>query len=685
MAGPAGLPPARSALAKLGFLLALVGGCQPRDTAPDLLRVLDVAPREIEVGDRFEVIGTNLPTGDAREATITLHGTLHRPGESPIADQTIVIGKARLSTERISANVTEALITRVCGQGDDASHTTFHGDVTVTLDTRVDGALPVAGSVKNITLDARPKAPRRMVALGREADGKRTLEFLGLAVSEEASTTSGLVIAAVRPDSPAAHAKILAGDVITNFDGVTVSSISDMIPSGSEREPLLTVRRGADELVTASISIENFHANATNDLLGAAIVLGVFAALLVLVSTRLSGLLAWFARRLAARAVTAGPGPRARTLWENVVQAVRGEITQQIVPKNGDPLLSYFAPLLSFVGVSATFVVMPFAQKFIGAELDVGMLFLIASTAQVTLAPVTAGSLAHERWSLLRGLRGAWRTLLQQIPAIAAIACVVFATGSIKLDDIVAAQAGQGGSLFEIGGWPWHWFVFRNPATLVLFGACMSALVSSEAHPPSALAEAQAGGGGSSVVPTTTRRLLYMFGEWAHVFIVCGIVSALFLGGWQLPGVHFEAVRDTLGLRLVSAVFFLLKSWALVFFVVWLRHALPRPGSREAGTVMVALDRADGPGLSGVGDGVWRSTSAGGAGEKCWTRDCGRDVRHVGARHWTACMAGKVGSWWCPDATAHESNHLILGAVQAGFRRLPRHHLRPAPATRMKH
>lgn len=584
MAGPAGLPPARRVLAKLGLLLVLVGGCQPRDTAPDLLRVLDVAPREVEVGDRLEVIGTNLPTGDAREATITLHGTLHRPGEAPITDQTIVLGKARLSTDRVTANVTDALITRVCGQGDDASHTTFRGDVTVTLNTRVDGALPVAGSVKNVTLDARPNAPRRSVALGRAADGKRTLEFLGLAVSEDAPSTSGLVIAAVRPDSPAALAKMTTGDVITSFDGVTVSSISDMIPSGSEREPILSVRRGAGDLISVPISIENFHANATNDLLGASIVFGVFAALLVLVTTRLSGLLAWFARRLAFRAVTTASGPRARTLMDNVIQTVRGEITQQIVPKNGDPILSYFAPILSFVGISATFVVMPFARKFVGAELDVGLLFLIALTALVSLALVTGGSLAHERWSLLRGMRGAWRTFLQQIPAIAGIACVVLATGSIKMDDIVGAQAGQGGSLFEVGGWPWHWFVFRNPATLVLFCACMSALVAPEANAPSVLAEADVGPGGATV-PTTTRRLLYMFGEWAHVFIVCGIVSALFLGGWQLPGVHLETSRETMALRVVSAFFFLLKSWALVFFVVWLRQALPRLGSGERARV----------------------------------------------------------------------------------------------------
>lgn len=584
MAGPAGLPPARRLLAKLGLLLVLVCGCQPRDTAPDLLRVLDVAPREIEVGDRLEVIGTNLPTGDAREATITLHGTLHRPGEAPITDQTIVLGKARLSTERVTANVTDALITRVCGQGDDASHTTFRGDVTVTLNTRVDGALPVAGTVKNVTLDARPSAPRRSVAMGRAADGQRTLEFLGLAVSDDASSTSGLVIAAVRPDSPAALAKITSGDVITSFDGVTVSSISDMIPSGSEREPMLSVRRVTGDVMTVPISIENFHANATNDLLGAALVLGVFAGLLVLLTTRLSGLLAWFARRLAFRAVTTASGPRARTLMDNVIQTVRGEITQQIVPKNGDPILSYFAPILSFAGISATFVVMPFARKFVGAELDVGLLFLVVLTALVSLALVTGGSLAHERWTLLRGLRGAWRTFLQQIPAIASIACVVLATGSIKMDDIVSAQAGQGGSLFDVGGWPWHWFVFRNPATLVLFCACMSALVAPEANAASELAEADAGSGGATA-PTTTRRLLYMFGEWAHVFIVCGIVSALFLGGWQLPGVHIETSRETLVLRIVSAVFFLLKSWALVFFVVWLRQALPRLGSAERARV----------------------------------------------------------------------------------------------------
>lgn len=112
----------------------------------------------------------------------------------------------------------------------------------------------------------------------------------------------------------------------------------------------------------------------------------------------------------------------------------------------------------------------------------------------------------------------------------------------------------------------------------------MSALVSADSCSPSMLAEADASPGGLEA-KTTTRRLLYMFGEWAQVFVICGMVSALFLGGWQLPGVHFESARQVLALRLVSALLFLLKSWALVFLVVWLRHALPRLGSRERARV----------------------------------------------------------------------------------------------------
>jgi len=575
-------PPTRlPALFALACLLST--GCNANDSAPDLLRVVDVAPRELESGDRLEVLGTNLPTGEAREATITFRGTLKRPGEAPIERQTIVVDKAKISTDKVSAAVSEALVARFCGQGDESAHTTFHGDVTVTLETKAEGALPVMGSVKDVTIDVRPKAPRRAIALARERDGQRALEFLGITVSPDAPTSSGLVVAAVRPDSPAAAARIEAGDVLESFEGVKVTSVADVVPSGEERAPLVSVRRGAEEPRVFPLSIEGFHASAPSDLLGAAIVLGLSAATILVFATPLGALVAWLVRRVASRLASARSGKKAlaRSPVARLASEVHREVASAIAPPDADPILSKLAPVLAFAAISATFVVMPFSQRLVGADLDVGLLFLLALVALLGLGFVTGGSLASEPWSVLRGLRGAGRVLLHELPAVVAIVCIVLATGSLRLEDIVAAQGGQGGSPLDAGGWPWHWFVFRNPATFVLFLSYVTSMITADGRASGALREAEASG--EELVPAKVgaRQLLFYFGEWAHVFVACGIASAIFLGGWQLPGVAGAAQESAGALKLVGALVFLLKSWALVITVVWLRWSLPRLCAEE--------------------------------------------------------------------------------------------------------
>ncbi|MRG97385.1 NADH-quinone oxidoreductase subunit H [Polyangium spumosum] len=568
----------------LALACILAAGCNVNDTAPDLLRVVDVAPRELESGDRLEVLGTNLPTGDAREATITFRGTLKRPGEAAIEGQTIVVDKAKITTDKVSAQVSEALVARFCGQGDESAHTTFRGDVTVTLETKSEGALPVTGSVKDVILDVRPKAPRRAVALARERDGQRALDFLGITVSKDAPTSSGLVVAAVRPDSPAAAAKIEGGDVITSFEGVKVTGVADVIPSGEERAPIVVVQRRAEEPRAVPISIEGFHASAPSDLLGAAIILGLSAATMLVFATPLGALVAWLVRRVASRLASARSGKKAaaRSPVARLASEVHREVASAIAPPDADPILSKLAPVLAFAAISTTFVVMPFSQRLVGADLDVGMLFLLALASLLGLALVTGGSLASEPWSVLRGLRGAGRVLLQELPAVVAIVCVVLSTGSLRLEDMVAAQGGQGGSPLDAGGWPWHWFVFRNPATFVLFLVFLTSMITADGRASSALREAEASG--DELAPparVSARQLLFYFGEWAHVFVACGIASAIFLGGWQIPGVPGAAQESEGALKILGALLFLLKSWALVLSVVWLRWALPRLGAEQ--------------------------------------------------------------------------------------------------------
>ena len=86
----------------LGLLsLVFCLSCATGDSA-NLLNVLDVVPRDVEVGDQIEVIGAGLPSGNTKNAHITFRGTLHRPGEDPITDKTILVSGAKPSPDRVT-------------------------------------------------------------------------------------------------------------------------------------------------------------------------------------------------------------------------------------------------------------------------------------------------------------------------------------------------------------------------------------------------------------------------------------------------------------------------------------------------------------------------------------------------------------------------------------------------------
>src|SRR3954465_9158108 len=141
-------------------LLASVG-CVSTEAPPQLLNVLDFAPREAEVGDRLEVIGAGFPEG--KTAHVLFKGTLNRPGHKPIKGVEIETEGASSSADKIEMTFTEGLQTAFCGAGDEAVHTTFNGDVIVSFPASTGGALPITGSVRGVRVDFRPPNARRAV------------------------------------------------------------------------------------------------------------------------------------------------------------------------------------------------------------------------------------------------------------------------------------------------------------------------------------------------------------------------------------------------------------------------------------------------------------------------------------------------------------------------------------------
>jgi len=552
-------------------LLALLGvsACVSTEVPPQLLNVLDFAPREAEVGDRLEVIGTGFPEG--KTAHVVFKGTLSRPGRKPINGVEIDVDATSTSSDKIEMQFTEGLQTAFCGAGDEAIHTTFNGNVIVSFAASAPGALPITGSVRGVQVDFRTPSARRAVVQARENEGDRALEFMGITVSSESPAAGGLLASAVRPASPADRAGILPGDLITAFEGVRVVSKSDVNPTGASRFAAMTVRRGEAKGAEESmqISIEGFRPSAPADLLAAGLVLLVAAAIILLFMAPVAGIITWVERRVSARMQSRiGPnraGPQGFLVW--MADGIKSIMKEDIIPTESDQPLFRLAPYLVFLGVSATFCVMPFGQHLIAADLDIGILFVIAVTSLVTIGLMMGGWASNNKWSMLGGIRSAAQIISYEIPGAIAIVCIVMMTGSLRVQDIIRAQ----------GGAPWEWFMFRNPITFVLFFLWFTTALAEGNRAPFDLPEAESElVAGYSTEYSGMRYLFFFFAEWANVFVMCGIASALFLGGWQIPGLTPAQQEASFLLQCMGAVIFQLKSWFLIFVVIWIRWTLPR-------------------------------------------------------------------------------------------------------------
>ena len=580
------------ALGALGLVLGLVlvFGCATSEPA-SLAKVVDVTPRDVEVGDRVEILGYNLPSGNLKGVTVTLRGELRRPGQ-PNADDASKIGPivATPAPDKVSFTVTEGLQARICGQGDRAAHTTFHGDVTVTFPPQQAGMGTeggVRGVVKGITLDFRPPSIRRLALAARESEARDALSAVGIGIDEEGSPKGGgLLVASVTEGRAAAQGGVHKGDLLLSFNGVTVTGITDLIPPAGSRVGTLGVKRGASEAMLLKISTKDVKPSVIpNDVLAALVLLLVAGVVLVIFMAPTAGIITWFERRVAGRMQSRiGPnraGPQGVLIW--LADGLKSFMKEDVIPRDVDKPLFRLAPYLVFTGVSATFVVMPFGQYLISADLDIGILFIIAVTSLVAIGLLTGGWASNNKWSLIGGIRAAAQVISYEIPSAIAIVCVVMMTGSLRMQDIIGAQGGGGtiaGGLHDVlttGGWPWYWYVCRNPVSFALFFLLFTTALAEGNRTPFDLPEAESElVAGYSTEYSGMRYVFFYFAEWANVFVMSAIASALFLGGWQIPGVSAGAQEASIWLQVLGALVFLTKSWILIFVVVWVRWTLPR-------------------------------------------------------------------------------------------------------------
>jgi NADH-quinone oxidoreductase subunit H len=547
---PRGLVPVAVALVFLGLVAA--ASLAERVPPLELIRVADVTPRDVELGEPLSIAGEGFPAGQA--ARVTFRGVLHRPGETPQAGAEIVASGAVVAPNRVDVPFDENLQALFCRAGDRATHTTFDGAVEVAFRAAAPGQPPVAGTVGNVTLDVRPLTRPNDAA--RTRAGERLLSFWGIHAAA-APRQTGLLVESVDAGSRAAAAGIAPGDVVFRVDRVRVAEAGDVIPAPDDAEAVVGVRRsGSTEEATLVLPVTGWRAAPAGPLRGAVLfVVGALSIALLFGAPwpgRVDAALHRIVRGLrlleespaSPGAIPARRSPRGAALRRLALQA--------LLPSPGLPAVVEALAL-------ACLAVLPFGQYLVAARLDVGVLFVGAAALLATAAFVGADAPAL-------GLRAALGVAWRHVPAAIALAGVVAVTGSLHVQEIERSQ----------GGWPWEWLAFRSPASLL---SCAIFVGATCAGPRASAART----GILSLVdapmqdPQDPRPRR---GTWAdaaarvHRLVVCGLATALFLGGWSLPGVSAAQQDARPVLEIAGAALFSGKLGVLVVTAALLQRAL---------------------------------------------------------------------------------------------------------------
>ncbi|MFI0394843.1 NADH-quinone oxidoreductase subunit NuoH [Paracoccus jiaweipingae] len=212
-------------------------------------------------------------------------------------------------------------------------------------------------------------------------------------------------------------------------------------------------------------------------------------------------------------------------LLQTFADALKYVVKEIVVPAGADKFVFFLAPFLSMTLALLAFVAIPFADGWVMANLNVGILFIFAVSSLEVYGVIMGGWASNSKYPFLGSLRSAAQMISYEVSMGLIIIGVVISTGSMNLSAIVEAQRGDYG-LFN-----WYWL--PHLPMLVLF--FVSALAETN-RPPFDLPEAESElVAGFMVEYSSTPYLLFMAGEYIAMYLMCALISLLFFGGWLSP------------------------------------------------------------------------------------------------------------------------------------------------------
>ena len=293
----------------------------------------------------------------------------------------------------------------------------------------------------------------------------------------------------------------------------------------------------------------------------------------------------WWERKVAGR-IQSRLGPMRVGGWHGWAQSfadgIKLVLKEDLIPDGADKALYRAAPYFTIIPSFLAFVALPFGLTYAFRELDVALVFILAMLGIEVLGVIMAGWASNNKWSVYGAMREACQMISYEIPMGMALLVPVLTVGSLSLQVIGADQS---------GGW-FDWLVFRNPFTFVAFITYFIASLASCKRAPFDLPESESElVAGFHTEYSGFRWALFFFAEYAGMFVVVGLATILFVGGWNSPlpiewhaslvsglGIEADGLLATAigGVVFSGPIWFVLKCVFFLYCQLWIRWTLPR-------------------------------------------------------------------------------------------------------------
>jgi len=234
-----------------------------------------------------------------------------------------------------------------------------------------------------------------------------------------------------------------------------------------------------------------------------------------------------------------------------------------ILPTNSNRFLFVLAPIIALAPAFAAWAVVPFNDFLVLADVDAGLLYVLALTSLGVYGIIIAGWASNSKYAFLGAMRAAAQAVSYEIAMGFALVGVLILAGTMNLREIVLAQEG--------GIFDWYW--------LPLFPLFMIYMISGLAETNRAPFDVAEGESeivaGFHVEYAGAAFAVFFLAEYANMILISGLTAILFAGGWLSPFQGVPVLGDTF-LAEGSIVWFLAKTVVFMFMFLWYRATFPR-------------------------------------------------------------------------------------------------------------